>query len=306
MPWSGGTYTKGNAGTGGWTGDAGLGIGIEAGRHDTQDNDFANGINNALTKDGQNTPTANLPMGGYKHTGVGNATAADQYLSYGQLLDVTKAVTTTGTAPAYEVTLTPAPAAYFDGMTFVVMFHSVLAVSTGATLNVNGLGAKDIKIPGAGTGVRDPYPGELATNTPYLMTYNSATGDFHIISPTHSGDTFTPTIGSASGTASLNSSTCTYSFFANKILVSYNINVTLTGATSTYITASLPFPRAASFDEMPLAAWMTSVSGQTDRNCNALMSTSGAVYFYRGDGIINWPINDPFIIYAMGIYQASF
>lgn len=305
MPWSGGTYTKGNAGTGGWTGDAGLGIGIEAGRHDTQDNDFANGINNALTKDGQNTPTGNLPMGGYKHTGVGNATAADQYLSYGQLLDVTKAVTTTGTAPAYEVTLTPAPAAYFDGMTFVVMFHSTLSVSTGATLNVNGLGARDIKIPGSGTGVRDPYTAELGTNTPYVVCYSSSTSDFHIISPTHSAETFTPTIGSSSGTVTLNSSTCTYSFFANKILVSYNINVGLSGSTSSWVNATLPFPRAASFDEMPLAAWMQSVSGQTDRNCNAIMSTSGAVYFYRGDSLSDWPI-DNFIIVALGVYQASF
>lgn len=54
MPWAAGTYTKGNAGTGGWTGDASLGIGIEAGRHDTQDNDFATGINQCLNKDGSN------------------------------------------------------------------------------------------------------------------------------------------------------------------------------------------------------------------------------------------------------------
>jgi hypothetical protein len=85
MSWSGGTYTKGNAATGGWTGDAAGGIGIEAGRHDTQDNDFQNGINNCLTKDGQNTPTANLPMGGFKHTGVGSATANDQYTAWAQL-----------------------------------------------------------------------------------------------------------------------------------------------------------------------------------------------------------------------------
>lgn len=85
MSWSGGTYTKGNAGTGGWSGDAAAGVGIEAGRHDTQDNDFATGINNCIAKDGQNTPTNNLPMGGYKHTGVANASANDQYAAWGQL-----------------------------------------------------------------------------------------------------------------------------------------------------------------------------------------------------------------------------
>lgn len=76
MSWSGGTYSKGNAGTGGWVGDASLGIGIEAGRHDTQDNDFATGINNCLAKDGQNAMTANLNFGGFLPTNVGAGTAA--------------------------------------------------------------------------------------------------------------------------------------------------------------------------------------------------------------------------------------
>ena len=84
MSWSSGTYTKWN-GAGGWASDATSGIGIEAGRHDTQDTDFQNGINNCLTKDGQNTPTNNLPMGGYKHTGIANASANDQYAAWGQL-----------------------------------------------------------------------------------------------------------------------------------------------------------------------------------------------------------------------------
>jgi hypothetical protein len=124
MGWSGGTYTKGNNSTGGWTGDASLGIGIEAGRHDTQDDDFATGINACLTKDGTNSPSANLPMGGYKHTGVADATAGDEYLSYKQLLDVSKAVTTAGTSPDFTVSLTPAPTAYYDGMTFMVEAHA--------------------------------------------------------------------------------------------------------------------------------------------------------------------------------------
>lgn len=76
MPWAGGTYTKGNNATGGWAGDASLGIGIEAGRHDTQDNDFATGINNCLTKDGTNSATADLNLGGYKPVNIASGTAA--------------------------------------------------------------------------------------------------------------------------------------------------------------------------------------------------------------------------------------
>lgn len=91
MSWSSGTYTKWN-GAGGWAADATAGIGIEAGRHDTQDTDFQNGINNCLTKDGQNTPTANLPMGGYKHTGAAVATSATDYMTFGQISNTTTTV----------------------------------------------------------------------------------------------------------------------------------------------------------------------------------------------------------------------
>lgn len=76
MGWSGGNYTKGNNSTGGWVGDASLGIGIEAGRHDTQDDDFATGINQCLNKDGSNAATGNLNLGGYLPTNIGAGTAA--------------------------------------------------------------------------------------------------------------------------------------------------------------------------------------------------------------------------------------
>lgn len=75
MSWSGGSYTKGNSATGGWAGDASLGIGIEAGRHDTQDNDFQDGINNCIAKDGQNSMIADLNLGGYKPVNLAAGTA---------------------------------------------------------------------------------------------------------------------------------------------------------------------------------------------------------------------------------------
>ena len=144
MSWSGGTFTKGNAGTGGWSGDAAAGFGIEAGRHDTQDNDFASGINNTIAKDGQNTPTNNLPMGGYKHTGVALGTARDQYAVVSQSQDSTLlwGGTSSGTATAYTITLTPAITAYATGQRFLFVAHT--ANTGAATLNVNGVGAKNI------------------------------------------------------------------------------------------------------------------------------------------------------------------
>jgi hypothetical protein len=83
MGWSGGSYSKGNVGTGGWAGDASLGIGIEAGRHDTQDNDFATGINQCVNKDGSNAFTGNPNLGGFIPTNLGAGTAAAPALCAG-------------------------------------------------------------------------------------------------------------------------------------------------------------------------------------------------------------------------------
>jgi|694.fasta_scaffold20549_5 hypothetical protein len=77
MPWAAGTYTKGNNATGGWAGDAAVNIGIEAGRHDTQDNDFATGISQCLNKDGSNAATGNLNLGTNKITNLGAPTSAN-------------------------------------------------------------------------------------------------------------------------------------------------------------------------------------------------------------------------------------
>lgn len=144
MSWSGGTYTKGNSATGGWSGDSALGIGIEAGRHDTQDDDFATGINSCLTKDGQNTATANLPMGAFRHTNVGNASARNDYAAAGQVQDSAFlwGGTSGGSANAHTISLTPAITAYTAGQRF--RFIAGYTNTAGATLAVNGLAAKNI------------------------------------------------------------------------------------------------------------------------------------------------------------------
>ena len=306
MGWSGGTYTKGNAGSGGWVGDAGLGIGIEASRHDTQDNDFATGINTCLTKDGQNTPTANLPMGGYKHTGVGSATAGDEYLSYGQLLDVTRAVTTSGTAPNYTVTLTPTPSAYFEGMTFTIKPHQDLG--TGApTLDVNGLGAKALKTTIATTSVRDVFPFELNQRSYYTVTYN-ATGDyFKVQAPTYGyyPNNFTPSVTSNSGTCTLNPTTNDnwYQWVNSSLIrVHYQVNFNLSGASSAWVAASLP-QTAASHDSNTIGSAYGNASGYAGPSVSVFI-TGGTLRFYRNDST-NWAIDSSFILYGTVLYNIT-
>lgn len=106
MPWSGGTFNRANGATG-WADDQAANIGIEATRHDTQDNDFRNGINETLNKGGQNTPTANLPMGGFRHTGASDAVGDADYTTYGQAkagVNIAKATTIDYTVSQYTGT----------------------------------------------------------------------------------------------------------------------------------------------------------------------------------------------------------
>jgi len=86
MPWSGGNFTRANGNTG-WVTDQTNGIGIEAGRHDTQDNDFKDGINFCLAKDGSNSATGNLNLGNNKITALGTATATTDAMPYGMIRD---------------------------------------------------------------------------------------------------------------------------------------------------------------------------------------------------------------------------
>jgi len=60
MGWSGGTFTRVHD----WTSDAASAIDIEASRMDAEDDNFESGINNCLTKDGQNSPTSDIDFNG--------------------------------------------------------------------------------------------------------------------------------------------------------------------------------------------------------------------------------------------------
>ena len=65
---------------------------IDAVRYNGLFTDLAIGLTAALAKNGENSPTANLPMGGFKHTGAAAATAAGQYLEYSQAIGLGIAV----------------------------------------------------------------------------------------------------------------------------------------------------------------------------------------------------------------------
>jgi hypothetical protein len=116
---------------------------IDVADQNTYTADVTNGINACLAKNGENTPTSDLPMGGQKHTGVADGVAANDYAALGQLQDgFGTYAEDTGAANAYEIALSPALTAYIAGQVFR---FKALATNTGAsTIDINGLGAKSI------------------------------------------------------------------------------------------------------------------------------------------------------------------
>lgn len=111
--------------------------------------DIATSLTASLAYDGQTNPVANLPMAGYNHTGVGVATTRTNYAQAGQVQDGTYSTLTgvsgTDTITAYAaINLT----SYVSGQYF--NFISAGAnTTTSVTLNINGIGAKNITKNGA-------------------------------------------------------------------------------------------------------------------------------------------------------------
>ena len=105
--------------------------------------DIASALTASIANDGQTLPVANLPMGTYAHTGVGNATARTMYASAAQVEDgtlnyltsVSGTNTITATAPLSML-------AYATGQTF--RFIAAGANTSSVTLNINSIGAKAI------------------------------------------------------------------------------------------------------------------------------------------------------------------
>ena len=126
-----------------WTNDKNAGVKILASRHDTEDDGFATGLSTCITKDGQTTVTANLPMNTKRHTGVGNASARTDYSATGQVQDSSFLYAADGgSANTYTITLSPAVTAYAAGQVF--HFKAANANTGASTLNVNSVGAKTI------------------------------------------------------------------------------------------------------------------------------------------------------------------
>lgn len=127
-----------------WVNDRNANVKIMASRMDAEMDGFATGLSNCITKDGQTTITANIPMSNFKFTSIGDSTARTQYPSTGQIQDgglvYVGSISGTNTITG---SLSPAITAYVTGAYYAFKVGTTNTAST--TINLNSVGAKTIK-----------------------------------------------------------------------------------------------------------------------------------------------------------------
>lgn len=291
MPLNGsGVFTRSNGthtGSTVWAQDDAAGVDIVTDRHDLHDTDIGTALSNAMYKDGQSTPTANIPLGGFKITNLGAATARTDAIRAGQIQDgaVTFAGASGGTANAQTLTPSPAVTAYVSGLTFTFRAGATNTSGT-VTLNVSGVGAKNVRMP-ADTALAVGY---IRANHLYTVVYHasfdSAAGAWVLMSGVPSGFIgYSPSYGINSGGFALGAENFkAWQLVApNLVRVDLDYGCTLSSSPSTTLTATLPFNAIArGVDQIGIVA--ASVS--------AALPQQGYCYVASGSATLNISLYD--------------
>ena len=195
--------------------------------------DLATGLTTALTKDGQTTPTANIPMGNFKITGLATGTAGTDAVNLSQLQNSTGTFLTASGTDTITGTVSPALSSYAVGQIFAFV---AAATNTGATtINISSLGAKSITRLGSTALIA----GDLIINSVAFIIYDGT--QFQLLNPnTFTNITFT---GNA-----------TFAAYTETITASGTVgaSATLSIALGTVLTATLTSATACTFT-MPTA-----------------------------------------------------
>lgn len=239
MPWSAGVFNRLNGPTG-WLDDSNAFIGIEATRHDTQDNDFRDGINACLNKDGTNLVTGNLNINNYRLTALGAATARSDAPQAGQVQDgdFIWLGTVGGTATALTANAAPAITAYKAGQKFrlITASGSTGSTATAHTLAINGVTpAKNIVNNEDST---NPTLGTWVSGALMELVYDGT--NFRITNEPTGWQTWTPTVNPSNGTASSVVTNARFRKNGKKLEVTFDVSWTQVSASALYVTVSMP------------------------------------------------------------------
>ena len=233
---------------------------------DTMFTTLSNAIENCVARDGQNSPSANLPMNSKKLTGLTTGSALTDSVNASQLVSssLTYGGTSTGSANTQAISCTIAPAAYAAGQVF-----SFIAgyTNTGATtINVNSLGAKSIYIQGSNISA-----GQITATRLYVIVYTGSV--FELVNPSYSWADYSPT---TTGLTSNGSGAARYS------LVGRTCHIKLYwGGTSnaTTFTITLPFT-ASAYNVVPISRIMDNGTYLTTATTGEIQASTSILHLY--------------------------
>jgi hypothetical protein len=167
-----------------WVTDAGNSLKIRSDRMDADSNDIASGLSNCITKDGQQTITANIPFNNKKITGLGAGTAGTDAAQLSQVQAQTTGYSAAAGTNTITFTMTPTLTALTDGM--VIRFKAA-ATNTGAvTVNPDSLGALSVTL-SDGTALAG---GEIFSGGEYQIQYKASSTVWHLLDPTPADGSF--------------------------------------------------------------------------------------------------------------------
>lgn len=203
MPFNGsGTFNRVHN----WQDDADANIDILPDRMDEEDDGIATGLSTCITKDGQTTITANIPMNSHKLTGLSVGSAATDSVTMGQAqTNIYGFAAAGGTADAITATFSPSVTTLADGMIFRVRAGAANATTT-PTFSPNGLTAHTITKNGGQALVAGDIFG---SGHELLLQYNLANTRWELLNPGVNASTFLTVATAASTYAPLASPTFT-------------------------------------------------------------------------------------------------
>jgi hypothetical protein len=167
-----------------WATDKINSVPITASRMDTEIDGIATGLSNCLTKDGQTTVTANIPMASHKFTGLSVGNARTDSLTLGQVQDgqFTALGLTGGAADAYTATPSPAIAAYVATMQYSAKIHATNLTTT-PTLLISAISGGTIKKLDASKAEVEVEASDMLVNGFYNFKRNVANDAWILLNP---------------------------------------------------------------------------------------------------------------------------
>lgn len=295
MPFNGsGTFTRLYS----WSQDASNGIKISSSRTDAETDGIATGLSTCLTKDGQTTPTANIPMGSFRITSLGDATARTDGAKVSQVQDgaYLKLGSVSGTN-TIAASLTPAITAYVAGLS--VELTPANTITASATLNINGVGALTLK-KSIGGALVALVQNDLIAGVPARITLYDATTPVLMNPQTYSHgadvasagtinlDTATGDCVDVTGTTTITAVTlsegrcCTVRFTGALTLTNGASLVLPGGASITTVAGDYAIFRGYASGVVRCVTYTTSAGGSAQRILTRTASTSGTAVSFTG------------------------